>query len=536
MSNISIRTMILSTIAVFVAGSVLLLMIMWHTATLLKEQRMQIYSMEMAYDLLQEVRINVLQVQQYLTDVSATHDRAGISNAQTHRSEAFSTLAKVAKLLPAYETNTNTIGAEINPFYDAGVKMAEAYVAQGMEAGNALMKGSGGFDAATEMLSKDLTALIGKIDADRKAADLVLSKVKSSSFLTTGVFLVLFLSVVVVSFGVLYNKVVPPLMRLKQALQEINAGRGDLTRVMSSTGNDEVGVIVAEFNVFTGRFRDLMRNLKKFVGELDGATDQILSVTEQTKKEMAEQQSETQQVSTAIGQMSSTVQDVANSASATASATQQAQEESNNGRKVVSETIDAIHSLADEVKRAAGVIERLEKDSEQIGTVLDVIRDIADQTNLLALNAAIEAARAGEQGRGFAVVADEVRTLASRTQQSTQEIQKMIERLQTAAREAVKVMEQGSGQAETSVKQAAMAGQSLDAIADAVSTINGMSTQIASAAEEQSATASEISRNIESINKRAEQNAEGARRAAECTHNLAQLKTQLHGMVGEYRV
>ena len=536
MGSISIRTMISATLATLVVGGVLLLIVTWQLSSTIKDKTTQLRAMESAQDNLYEARFNVLQVQQYLTDVSATHDKGGVSAAQGHRTKAISALDAIVKLMPAYSKNVRAIRDEITPLYDAGVTMANAYVDQGIEAGNQLMKGSSGFDALSLKVTGGLDSVTSKIEADRKAAQVELDAAEDRGFSVTLMFVVVFLAAVGSAFGVLYSKVLPPLYRLKRALQEINSGRGDLTRVLSGANSDEVGTIVGEFNVFTGRFRELVRNLKQFVSQLDAATEQILTVTAQTKKEMAEQQVETQQANTAIGQMSSTVQDVANSASATAAATQQAQEESNNGRKVVSETIDAIHSLAEEVKRAAGVIERLEKDSEQIGTVLDVIRDIADQTNLLALNAAIEAARAGEQGRGFAVVADEVRTLASRTQQSTQEIQKMIERLQGAAREAVQVMDQGSGQAETSVKQAAMAGQSLDAIADAVSTINGMSTQIASAAEEQSATASEISRNIETINQRAEQNAEGARRAAECTQNLATLKNQLHGMVADFRV
>jgi methyl-accepting chemotaxis protein len=195
-----------------------------------------------------------------------------------------------------------------------------------------------------------------------------------------------------------------------------------------------------------------------------------------------------------------------------------------------------MNALAGEVERAAGVIMKVEKDSESIGTVMQVIRDIAEQTNLLALNAAIEAARAGEQGRGFAVVADEVRTLASRTQASTEEIDQVIKTLQGATREAVQVMEASRDKARTGVDQASEAGKSLASISGAVDKITEMGTQIASAAEEQSAVVEEISRNVTSISEVASQTAEGSRQLAAASNELAGLSAELQALVGRFRV
>ncbi|MES9848328.1 MAG: methyl-accepting chemotaxis protein, partial [Candidatus Thiodiazotropha sp.] len=220
---------------------------------------------------------------------------------------------------------------------------------------------------------------------------------------------------------------------------------------------------------------------------------------EHTRDGITKQHEQTTQVATAMTEMSATVHEVAQNTTQTAEAARQADQQANSGRDVVNAVTSSIDSLASEVGRAVETVQHVEQDSERIGSVLDVIRGIADQTNLLALNAAIEAARAGEQGRGFAVVADEVRTLAKRTQDSTEEIQEMIESLQTGVRETVTVMETSQQQAAESVDQAGRAHEALEEITRVVDTISQMSSQIATAAEEQSAVAEDINRNIVDI-------------------------------------
>jgi methyl-accepting chemotaxis protein len=317
------------------------------------------------------------------------------------------------------------------------------------------------------------------------------------------------------------------------------AGRlaeGELGARVSYRARDELAQVAVSFNAVGERFQAVVQDLSGAIGQLASAAEETANVTTQTSTALREQRSETDQVATAVNEMNATVHEVARNAAQAAEAARQADDSARQGREVVRRTMDTIEGLAREVEKATEVIQRLEKESEGIGTVLDVIKGIAEQTNLLALNAAIEAARAGESGRGFAVVADEVRTLASRTQQSTREIQEMIGRLQAGASNAVQVMESGRTQTRSGVDQAAEAGVALERIAAAVDRITEMNTQIASAAEEQSAVAEEISRNVSRISQAADTTAAGAEQTVTASGELARLAEHLQGLVRAYRV
>jgi methyl-accepting chemotaxis protein len=311
---------------------------------------------------------------------------------------------------------------------------------------------------------------------------------------------------------------------------------GDLGARVDYSSKDELGQIAIAFNRMADTFHDAMNEVRDSVSQLASAAEETSAVTTQTNQGISQQLSETSQVATAMNEMSATVQEVARNAVEAASAAKEADNTFHQGKQVIDKVIDAIGELAKEVEEAAGVIKQLETESMNIGSVLDVIKSIAEQTNLLALNAAIEAARAGEQGRGFAVVADEVRTLAGRTQESTQEIEEMISKLQSGANNAVKVMETGKEMTQVGVDQAAAAGEALQTINTAVERITGMNTQIASAAEEQSAVAEEINRSIVSINEVAEQSAAGAQQTAQASNDLARLAEQLKGLVARFKV
>ncbi|HWS03565.1 MAG TPA: methyl-accepting chemotaxis protein [Gammaproteobacteria bacterium] len=327
------------------------------------------------------------------------------------------------------------------------------------------------------------------------------------------------------------------LTRLKRISEVANAiSQSDISHHCDMESDDLIGEIVSSFN-------RMSENLRNVIGEISGATTQLASaaeemsaVTDEASRGVQHQQSEIEHVATAMNEMTSTVQEVAHNAALAAQSAQQADRDAKKGALVATEALGGIDNLVNEMERASGVIQKLKNESENIGMVLDVIRGIAEQTNLLALNAAIEAARAGEQGRGFAVVADEVRTLASRTQQSTQEIQQMIERLQVGAGDAVRVMNEARGTAKDSSDQVEKAAESLAEIAGSVSQINDMNTQIASAAEEQSAVAAEINANVSNIQHVADQTAAGAQQTASASEELARLSSQLQSLMVRFRM
>lgn len=327
-----------------------------------------------------------------------------------------------------------------------------------------------------------------------------------------------------------------PLCQAVEAMNEIAEGGGDLTRRLDAQGDNEISRLSAAFNSFAEKVRAMVSQVYGSTTQLASAAEEMSVIMVETNRSTLQQQSETSQVVTAMNEMAATVQEVARNATEAAAAASSADTAAAEGKRVVIATMSAIENLSSDVNSAANVIGQLEKDSENIGTVLDVIKGIAEQTNLLALNAAIEAARAGEQGRGFAVVADEVRTLASRTQQSTQEIQEMIEKLQVGAQSAVKVMDESRTKAEDSVTQAATAASSLETITNSVSLINDMNTQIATAAEQQSAVAEEINRNILNISDIVDRSADGASQTSTASEELANLAIKLQQLVNQFKV
>ncbi len=356
---------------------------------------------------------------------------------------------------------------------------------------------------------------------------------RSFYFYSFGAVLLVITFAIVVLFLYVRHSLIP-LQHTVAVMQSV--ADGNLTVKIKTAGKDEVGQLLQAAESMVRRLDSMIRQISGYTTQLATSTEEVSTIATQTQQGVDKQMRGTEQMVTALSEMSTTVQEVARNAATAAQSAKLADDESRQGSVVVDQTIEAIHALTNEVANVSDVIEKLEKDSEGIGAILDVIRSIAEQTNLLALNAAIEAARAGEQGRGFAVVADEVRTLAGRTQQATEEIQEMIQRLQDGSHEAVSAMALGREKAKTSEEQVAKARDSLGRIMRAVSSISDMNMQIASATEEQSSVAEEINRNVTTISEVSHETASGTTQTTHASEELSKLAVHLQELMKQFKV
>ncbi|GAB6387854.1 HAMP domain-containing methyl-accepting chemotaxis protein [Stutzerimonas marianensis] len=328
--------------------------------------------------------------------------------------------------------------------------------------------------------------------------------------------------------------IVGPLQQVVSVARRI--AEGDLSADLKDDRRDELGQLMQAMQQMTESLRLLISRLSDGIAQLASAAEEMSAVTEQTSVGVGQQKLETDQVATAMNEMTATVQDVARNAESAAHSASSADIQAQQGHSVVKQTIDRIEALARSIEESSEAIERLKHDSAGIGNVLDVIKTVAEQTNLLALNAAIEAARAGEAGRGFAVVADEVRGLARRTQQSTTEIEQLIVALQSGAEGAVEVMGKSCALADQTVEAAQLAGEALNAINSAVSSIQQMNQQIATASEQQSAVAEEINRSVSNIRDVADQSAAATAQTSAASADLARLGSELQAQVSRFRL
>lgn len=354
-----------------------------------------------------------------------------------------------------------------------------------------------------------------------------------TGLLITAIFITL---IVVLIVSWLVSFLFRDLLRVSKALEEIATGDGDLTQRLEPRSDDEVGQLANNFNIFVGNMHTMVSKLSEVSASLSSQSHMTAAHAEERSARIRMQQDEINMVATAINEMAAATQEIANNSEHTAQNSSEAVTACVDGSKQVSQTQNSILSLAKEVQVATGVIQELEEHGNQISTILSTIQGIAEQTNLLALNAAIEAARAGEQGRGFAVVADEVRVLSQRTHASTKEIQTMIEMLQGTTGKAVGIMNDSRMLADTSVDDAHSAAASLMQIHHAVERISDMATQIASAAEEQASVTSEITRNTVGIRDVSNDLAEEAHEAAAQAAELSQLSYQLDQEIRRFKL
>ncbi len=481
-----------------------------------------------------KLKLSVVQVQQWLTDISATRGRNGLNDgfdeAENSAKRFRILLNELISLDSEHTGRYQAMLLVFNTYYDAGKQMAQSYIDEGSTGGNQMMAQ---FDEAAAKMAKEVDDFLAGVE------DETMTELSAQQELATSAERSIAIGslIILLGIGLFYLIMSRALACLPKVVAELQrVAEGDLTSSIDVTRQDEIGDLMRGLHTMQKRLLEMVSQITGTTTQLSAAAEEMSMVTRQTSNTTQQQQLETSQVATAMNEMTTTVQEVARNIADTVHAANEANSETVGGGKVVEQAIQTIQQLADQIETASKVIHQVEQDSDSISTVLDVIKSIAEQTNLLALNAAIEAARAGGQGRGFAVVADEVRTLASRTQKSTEEINQMIDKLQSGSREAVKAMSLSQEQTQSAVEQASAAGTSLVSIASTVGRINDMSIQIANAAEEQSAVSEEINRNIVKINDMSADTATGATQTAQASQDLAVMATQLQSLVGQFRV
>lgn len=386
------------------------------------------------------------------------------------------------------------------------------------------------FELSEKSFEHELETLLLEIEKSSRTAAAIAAKHEQHAIVMLAIFV--FVSIVIALLVSIFT-VKYIVSAIKQATI---LSSGDLTHEIEVTTTDEIGQLLLAINGIRQRLLDMINQISDTTSQLSTSASELSNVSTETTNSVQLQKMETEQVATAMNEMTCSIHDVTSRINKTATTAREASEETINGREVVESAIQQIQNLAKQIEQASETINKLEQDSENISSILDVIKGIAEQTNLLALNAAIEAARAGEQGRGFAVVADEVRTLASRTQQSTEEINQMIEKLQSGSKQAVEVMNSSREQVKSAVEQANFAGASLTTISAAVEQISDMSTEIASAAEEQISVSNEVNENIVRISDMANHTVSATEQISGASHKLTGMATKLQDLMEQFKV
>jgi methyl-accepting chemotaxis protein len=462
-------------------------------------------------------------------------------NIPQYRSQMDTRDKELSDKIAAYDKLVNTV--EGKALYDQFKTTFAAYRA-GIAQSFSLAE-QGRRDELTKLLLVDMKTVVdGSGKQLNDLADLFAKQVATESlkseahYETSRMIVSLFIALAALATVglamLLTRSIVRPLGEALHAAE--NVARGDLTRPIETHGNDEVSRLLKALATMQQNLRETLQGISGSAAQLATAADELNAVTLDSTQNLQQQSNEIEQAATAVTEMTTAVEEVARNAVSTSDATRQSSESAYAGQERVSETVSAIGALASDVQITGGLVQSLANQSQDIGKVLDVIRAIAEQTNLLALNAAIEAARAGESGRGFAVVADEVRALAYRTQQSTQEIEQMVQGMRSGSTQALDSMHASSSRAASTLALAERAGEALQTITASVHQIHERNLVIASAAEEQAQVAREVDRNLVNIRDLSVRSAAGADQTSASSHELSQLANSLRTMVQRFQV
>ncbi len=482
-----------------------------------------------------EVSVSILRISEMLNSAVTTGEVDTIENADAIAEQINVLIDKIGAISPKFSSDRQKLKTQFEDYYQQAKALSLGMINGTLdfeklpEMGKSM---NSAFELVTATVSQFNESNVAKFKNDISYANSSAKNLVSTGYIMGFITIFLLFSAAVP----IISGITSSLKSVISSLSDLADGEGDLTVRLSAKSNDEIGELVRCFNRFIEKLQQTIKQVVDLALPLSEMASTVSSTAEETNSITMLQQQGAEKAKEAVESLNISVHSVADNAAQAAHSATDTSKVSTHGAEVVAQTVSAIHQLAETVQTSSDVIDQLDNDANQVGVILDVIRGIAEQTNLLALNAAIEAARAGEQGRGFAVVADEVRTLASRTQESTVEIQTTIEKLQAAAKEAVNAMSNGKSLADTSVEQVSAAGKSLDEITSSVAQINLMTSDIANATEAQSDSAKQIVDHVDEISHSTVQTHKASEELANVSADLAHLANDLEIIAKGFKV